>query len=65
MNPQITAQSEESGILSFTLSSANTSVANALRRTIISDIPLVGMITFPDEDNDCNINAIYNIIPIS
>jgi len=55
MNPQITAQSEESGILSFTLSSANTSVANALRRTIISDIPLVGMITFPDEDNDCNI----------
>ena len=38
-------------ILTFTLSNVNVSVANALRRTIISDIPAIVFRTAPYEDN--------------
>ena len=39
MNPRIEQTEEKNGTLSFTLSGVNVSLANALRRTIISDIP--------------------------
>ena len=43
MNPSLTNISEEdNNILKFTLSGLNVSLANAVRRTILSDIPIVG-----------------------
>ena len=40
-NPIINSQGKVNGILKFTLSNTNVSVANALRRTILADIPSV------------------------
>ena len=41
MNPTISKISEEDDLYKFTLSNINVSLANALRRTILSDIPTV------------------------
>lgn len=41
--------------LEFTLSGVNVSIANALRRTMISDIPCVVFETYPYENNNCTI----------
>ena len=40
MNPRITNISEINNILNFTLSNVDVSIANAIRRTLLSDIPL-------------------------
>ena len=40
-NPLINSQGKVNGILKFTMSNTNVSIANALRRTILSDIPTV------------------------
>lgn len=53
MNPQISSKDETSDILSFTMTETNLSIANALRRTIISDIPCVVFHTFPYAENNC------------
>jgi hypothetical protein len=42
-------------ILTFTISDINVSLANALRRTLLSDIPLIVFKTTPIEENKCNI----------
>ena len=42
-------------ILLFTLSGVNVSLANAIRRTILSDIPLVVFRTTPYKENKANI----------
>jgi DNA-directed RNA polymerase subunit L len=55
MNPIIDSISEENITLKFTLSGVNVSLANALRRTIISDIKTVVFRTTPYEDNKCSI----------
>jgi DNA-directed RNA polymerase alpha subunit len=55
MNPVIEESKENNGILQFTLSGVNVSLANALRRTIISDIPVVVFKTAPYEENKANI----------
>lgn len=55
MNPIIEEVKEKNGILEFTLSGVNVSLANGLRRTIISDIPIVVFKTAPYEENKCNI----------
>jgi len=51
----------ESGIkddeLKFTLSGVNVSIANALRRIILSDIPIVVFRVSPNDKNKCNIIA--------
>ena len=57
MNPRIEQTEEKNGTLSFTLSGVNVSLANALRRTIISDIPIVVFKTTPYEENKANIIA--------
>ena len=57
MNPVIQESKENNGILHFTLSGVNVSLANALRRTIISDISLVVFKTTPYEENKANIIA--------
>jgi DNA-directed RNA polymerase alpha subunit len=38
----------------FQIENVNYSIVNALRRTIISDIPLVGFKTFPHNENEAN-----------
>lgn len=51
MNPRIIEPKTKSGdILTFTLEGVNVSVANALRRTILSDIPTVVFKTSPYEE---------------
>jgi hypothetical protein len=55
MNPTITNIKNLGDTLTFTLSGVNVSVANAIRRTIISDIPSHVFITSPYEANKANI----------
>lgn len=51
MNPNIKDLIENDGELRFTLVEVNVSIANALRRTIISDIKTVVFKTSPHEEN--------------
>ena len=46
---------EEDGILTFTLTGVDVCYANAVRRTILSDIPIVVFKTTPHNENKCNI----------
>ena len=55
MNPAISHVSEERDILSFTLSGIDKCFANAIRRTILSDIPCVVIHTDTFETNQCSI----------
>jgi DNA-directed RNA polymerase alpha subunit len=55
MNPQIENIDLEHDSLRFTLSNVNVSLANGLRRTLLSDIPLVVFKTSPVSENKCNI----------
>jgi DNA-directed RNA polymerase alpha subunit len=55
MNPSLSSISEEGDVYKFTLSGVNVSVANAIRRTILSDIPTVSFHTETNESNQCNI----------
>jgi DNA-directed RNA polymerase subunit L len=55
MNPKVSAKRENDDILTFTLSECNVSIANALRRTILSDIKCVVFHTFPYSENNCTI----------
>jgi DNA-directed RNA polymerase subunit L len=58
MNPQVELKSRHNDeTLMFTLSGVNVSLANAIRRTILSDIPLVVFKTSPNEQNKANIIA--------
>lgn len=55
MEPIIKNISVEDDIYHFTLSGINVSLANALRRTILSDIPITTIFTETYNDNKCNI----------
>jgi DNA-directed RNA polymerase alpha subunit/DNA-directed RNA polymerase subunit L len=57
MNPHVELNDipENGDMLSFTLSGVNVSIANAIRRTIISDINTVVFRTTPNEKNKANI----------
>ena len=57
MNPQIELIETVDDSFGFTLSGINVSLANAVRRTILSDIPLVVFRTTPNEQNKCTILA--------
>jgi len=57
MDPQVENIDANDDMLTFTLSGVNVSIANALRRTIISDIPMIVFRTSPNEKNKCNIIA--------
>ena len=56
-SPRIDNISESGDILSFTLSGVNVSLANALRRTILSDISTVVFKTTPYEENKATIHV--------
>jgi DNA-directed RNA polymerase alpha subunit len=55
MNPSISKISVDDELYQFTLSGINVSLANALRRTILSDIPTTVIYTEVYKDNQCNI----------
>ena len=56
MNPHVELNSRHNDeMLMFTLSGVNVSLANAIRRTILSDIPLVVFRTTPYQQNKANI----------
>ena len=46
---------EEDDILTFTISEVDVSYVNAIRRTILSDVPIVCFKTSPYEENKSNI----------
>ena len=50
-NTYISSRIEENGVLKFTLSGINVSIANGIRRTILSDIPILAFKTFPHNEN--------------
>ena len=52
MDPQVTLLQTTKSILTFTLSHCNVSLANALRRIILSEIPIIIIRSFPYEKND-------------
>ena len=54
--PNISRSTEDNGILEFQVDNVNTSVANAIRRTMLSDIPCFVFKTFPDSDNQATIH---------
>jgi DNA-directed RNA polymerase subunit L len=58
MASKISNLKEEDGILTFTIANTDVSYVNAIRRTILSDIPIVVFKTSPHEENKANI--IYN-----
>uniref|UniRef100_A0A6C0E169 DNA-directed RNA polymerase RpoA/D/Rpb3-type domain-containing protein n=1 Tax=viral metagenome TaxID=1070528 RepID=A0A6C0E169_9ZZZZ len=55
MNPKIDHFVEEDNTLTFTLTGVDVSFANAIRRTILSDIPTVVFKTMPYEENKATI----------
>jgi DNA-directed RNA polymerase alpha subunit len=55
MNPRVDNVSEDNNIFRFTLSNLNVSLANAIRRTLLADIPIVVFRTTPYEENKANI----------
>lgn len=55
MNPSVTELTEEDSTLRFRLSGVNTSVANALRRIMLAEIPCVVFRTAPYADNKVDI----------
>jgi len=55
MDPRISNLKEEDTFLAFTLSDCNMSIANALRRIIISDVPTFVFRTFPYSENKAEI----------
>ena len=55
MQPALNQFSEENDILTFTLHGVNVCFANAIRRTILSDIPIVVIHTDTHETNQCSI----------
>lgn len=57
MKPQISKVEEEAGCLKFTLSGISTSLANALRRSIINDIDTVVFRTETAGDSKCTIKV--------
>lgn len=57
MNPSIKDVITENNIFKFTLSNINVSLANALRRIILSEIPTLAFITETHETNQCQITA--------
>lgn len=64
--PIISNKSEDNGILKFTLSKVDVSIANAIRRIILSEIPCIVFKTIPYEENKAliytNISRLNNEI---
>jgi DNA-directed RNA polymerase alpha subunit/DNA-directed RNA polymerase subunit L len=57
MNPSISNVSEDGDVYQFTLANINVSLANGLRRIILSEIPTYAFITETYQDNKCTIHT--------
>ena len=57
MNPILQHPEEEADIYRFTLGKTNVSIANAIRRTILNDIPTIVIRTETYQDNHCVIEV--------
>lgn len=57
MNPIVNSFETKNGLLKFTVSGINVSIANAIRRIILSEIPIIIFRTSPYDKNKCNIIA--------
>jgi DNA-directed RNA polymerase subunit L len=57
MDPHVELGTNKNDMLAFTLSGVNVSLANAIRRTLLSDIPMLVFRTAPYEKNKANIIA--------
>ena len=55
MDPKVKNLTEENDVMSFTMSNVNVSIANALRRIMLSEIPCVVFRTTPYEENKVDI----------
>ncbi len=55
MDPRLTNISEKDGILRFRIEGVNVSLANAVRRTLLTDIDTVVFRTFPHTENQADI----------
>tara|TARA_A100001011_G_scaffold400324_1_gene514121 strand:+ start:3087 stop:4220 length:1134 start_codon:yes stop_codon:yes gene_type:complete len=55
--PEIKSVAEKNGLLTFKIENTNLSFVNALRRTILCDIPLCVFRTTPYENNNCTITV--------
>ena len=52
----VSFRGQKKGVLHFTIDNINVSIANALRRTILADIPTLVFNCFPHEQNDADIH---------
>lgn len=57
MDPKLVSMNNYDDTLEFTLENLELSFANALRRTILSEIPVVCFKTYPEKENQCNIQV--------
>ena len=55
MNPEVRIVTDDGETLDFQLSNVDVSIANGLRRIMLSNIPTVVIKTFPHADNKCDI----------
>lgn len=51
MEPQVTDAKEANGMLTFTMTGVNVSIVNALRRTLLAEIPTIVFRTTPYKEN--------------
>ena len=65
MNPKIENRKEIDDILTFTLSGVDVSFANAIRRVILSEIPIIVFKTMPYEQNKSNITIKIFLVTIN
>lgn len=57
MAPQLVSKTEENNLMKFTIKDVPLSAINAVRRVIISEIPVVGFKTTPYHENQCEISV--------
>ena len=61
MEPQVKNFAEDGGAIQFTLEGVEKAFANALRRTILSDIPTIVVQTETYETNQCHIEETHRL----
>lgn len=57
MSNSISEISETNNDMSFVINGTDSSIVNAIRRTILSEIPILGFKTTPHEENKCEITT--------
>ena len=57
MQPKIITKKEDDNLLQFTIEDTPLSAINALRRIIVSEIPIVGFKTAPHDESECTIHV--------